>query len=149
MTLLTPYQSEALDIVLIVVNFNLVDHAVLNNQLLTAQAFVTCAATQSATFLISYRIYVVSKQSIPEGSRRRIRRTLDILLQSAAVYSVVAIGKAVTDVIPQTPHDIIALFPAANYIGTLFNFISVGHDPISVFRALTFSFNSRVLHQQY
>ncbi|PPR03016.1 hypothetical protein CVT26_004543 [Gymnopilus dilepis] len=94
------------------------------NRLLAVQAFITFATTLSSTSLIAYRIYTTSKNDIPRSSKRLLHHILEILVQSAAVYSLMAIAQAVSSVIPQTASNAASWDAAEIYTSILFTFIS-------------------------
>lgn len=70
---------------------------------LTAAAFfITFATTLVTTLLISYRIHSFSRQDddLPRSSSTRIKHIIEILVQSAALYSMVAIAGAIISIVP-------------------------------------------------
>ncbi|PPQ97828.1 hypothetical protein CVT26_012929 [Gymnopilus dilepis] len=93
------------------------------NRLLAAQAFATFATTLSSTTLIAYRIYTTTRE-IPGSSKRLLSRIVEILVQSAAAYSLVVIAWAISNVVPQTVSNEVSFEAAGDYSYTLFNFVS-------------------------
>ncbi|KDR69171.1 hypothetical protein GALMADRAFT_145576 [Galerina marginata CBS 339.88] len=71
-----------------------VQDVVTTNSLLFAGYFVSFATSLMATLLIAYRVYSVSKQGT--GSAQRFRRIIEIMVQTAAVYSLALLGIAPT-----------------------------------------------------
>ncbi|PPR01560.1 LOW QUALITY PROTEIN: hypothetical protein CVT26_013344 [Gymnopilus dilepis] len=116
---------------LVVLSFNGADHlepspsrANLINRLLAVQGFVTFATTLSSTALIAYKIYTTSKQKIPRSSKRLLTHISEIVVQSAAAYSLVAVAEAICGVLPLTASDDVSWNAATAYTGLLFLFIS-------------------------
>ncbi|KAF8869918.1 hypothetical protein CPB84DRAFT_1855922 [Gymnopilus junonius] len=64
------------------------------NKLLGSSLFVTFATTLVSTTLIAYRIHSVSKENVIQGTRRRVNHVIEILVQSAAVYSLASFAIA-------------------------------------------------------
>ena len=97
------------------------------DQLIGTQAFLTFVTTLLATLLIAYRIYTTPTwdQEQPDGSKKRIKQILEILTQSAVVYSLAAFAQAVIFVVPSNPGNFIPLIAAQDFMGVLFIFISV------------------------
>ena len=98
--------------------------------LLAAQSFITFATTLSATLLIAYRIYSTSKENMFGTTKRRVRKITEILVESAAIYSLAAVAQALTIVLPGTPNTELALDVASEYTSIIFLFVSVS-IPIS------------------
>ncbi|PPR06327.1 hypothetical protein CVT26_004658, partial [Gymnopilus dilepis] len=92
------------------------------NQLIAAQAFLTFATTVASTTLIAYRIFTTTRE-IPGSSKRLLVRILEILVQSAATYSLVAIANAISAVVPQTASNEVSWLATNDYTSVLFNFI--------------------------
>lgn len=91
--------------------------------LIAAGLFVTLATTLATILLISYRILSFSKYVPSHGSTTRFRYIIDILIQSAAVYSVSTISLAVASIICYSGS--VALQEARNYTSTLYLFTAV------------------------
>ncbi|PPQ75477.1 hypothetical protein CVT26_015960 [Gymnopilus dilepis] len=89
--------------------------------LLGVSLFMTLATTVTATLLIAYRIRSLSSKDFPHRSSTRFGHVLEILLQSAAIYSVAALPIAIASVIPY-PEDITVLFILQNYLWSFYVF---------------------------
>ena len=61
---------------------------------------MTLATTLLTTLLISYRVYTVSRDSLKCGSATRFSQIVELLVQSAALYSVATLAYAIASVIP-------------------------------------------------
>ena len=96
------------------------------DHLIAVQAFIVFATTLSSTTLIAYRIHVVSTRDIPGNSKRLLKHILEILVQSAAAYSLVAIAQAISGVVPQPANQGAWWASLALYTSLMFNFVSVG-----------------------
>ena len=72
------------------------------NHLIAAQTFITLATTVTSTLLIAYRLYTVSKQEIRQNSRTLIQHIIEIVVHSAAAYSLAAAAQAIILIIPAT-----------------------------------------------
>ncbi|PPQ69932.1 hypothetical protein CVT26_013257 [Gymnopilus dilepis] len=94
------------------------------SHLIAAQSFVTCATTLSSTTIIAYRIYTTSKREISGRSNRLLMHVLEILVQSAAAYSLVAVAEAISSVVPQSGSTAPSWYASAAYTSLLFIFIS-------------------------
>ena len=75
------------------------------NHLLVSGYFSTCSSTISSTLLIIYRIYN-SLSNEDNHSKKRFLHVVDVLVQSAAVYSLASIVAAIGGVILVTSKDI-------------------------------------------
>ncbi|PPQ75261.1 hypothetical protein CVT26_014795 [Gymnopilus dilepis] len=62
--------------------------------------FLTLATTLLTTLLISYRVYMVCRDSLKCGSATRFSQIIELLVQSAALYSVATLAYAIASVIP-------------------------------------------------
>ncbi|PPQ82150.1 hypothetical protein CVT26_008768 [Gymnopilus dilepis] len=96
------------------------------NRLLAVQAFVTFATTFSSTTLIAHRIHTTMRD-IPRTSKRLLGHILEILVQSAAAYSLVAIAQS-------TASNQAAWIAADDYISSLFFFTSAVSPTVLVAR---------------
>ncbi|KAF8894194.1 hypothetical protein CPB84DRAFT_1825940 [Gymnopilus junonius] len=94
------------------------------NTVLGVATFMTLATTLVATLLISYRIHSVAKQDLPRSSRSRFNHIIEILVQSAAVYSVVTLASAITVVVPLTENNVAQVFTAETYVSAIYAFTS-------------------------
>ncbi|PPR04276.1 hypothetical protein CVT26_004066 [Gymnopilus dilepis] len=97
---------------------------VLVDNLIAAQSFMTSATTLTATILIAYRIYSASKENVFGSTRKRLSKIMEVLVESAAVYSLAAVAQAVALVIPETYSNEIVVDLASAYTSILFIFIS-------------------------
>lgn len=86
---------------------------------------MTFATTFVTTILIAYRIHSVSKQDVLQGSRTRFNHILEILVQSAAVYSLVALAYAIVGFIPFTANNFSVRNALNEYLGPFYGFIGV------------------------
>ena len=97
------------------------------NSLLTSGYFLSLSCTISSTLLIVYRIYnSFSHQS--NHSKKRFLHIVDVLVQSAAVYSLALLVSAIAAVVLITSENYATLpmFAALDYEGlALLFFISV------------------------
>lgn len=62
--------------------------------------FTTSALTLVTTVLIVYRIHSVSQPDILKSRRTSYKKIIDLLIQSAAAYSLVAFIYAISSIIP-------------------------------------------------
>ncbi|PPQ73194.1 hypothetical protein CVT26_014799 [Gymnopilus dilepis] len=109
--------------------------ALLNN-LIAASFFITCATTLITTILISYRIYSMSRSILPKNSRMRFDHIVDILIQSAAVYTLSAIAFAIPAIFPDSDSNLTGLQAARMYRWTIFNFTAGAAPTIMVARVI-------------
>lgn len=72
--------------------------------------FTTSALTMITTALIVYRIHSVSQPNLVKYPRSSYRRITDLLVQSAAAYSLVALIYAISSIIPGS-----AAFPSTEH----------------------------------
>lgn len=89
--------------------------------LIGASLFVTFTTTIVSTVLIAYRIHTL------QGSRKRFKHILEILVQSAAAYSVAEVAYAIVLVVhfPINRHHIESWLAAYDYLGPFYFFIAV------------------------
>ena len=96
------------------------------DELVAAQTFITFATTITSSLLISYRIYTLGgyTENIPKktNSRRLCKQVVEVLLQSSAAYSLVALVDGILLVLPSDSYSLIA---TQSYTDHLFVFISV------------------------
>ncbi|KAF8886672.1 hypothetical protein CPB84DRAFT_1537540 [Gymnopilus junonius] len=88
--------------------------------------FMDLAITLSTTVLISYRINSFAKRNPFPESRSRFKRIVEILVQSAAAYSIVIIVYAITTIIPI---DTLESINAARSYISIFYFSTAGIAP--------------------
>ena len=97
------------------------------NSLVASGTFLSLFCTISSTLLIVYRIYnSVSNQD--NHSKKRYLHIVDVLVQSAAVYSLVLLAAAITTVILVTSEDDVTLsmYAVQSYVtSTILYFVSV------------------------
>ncbi|KAF8879994.1 hypothetical protein CPB84DRAFT_1828334 [Gymnopilus junonius] len=105
------------------------------NKLLGASSFINLGATLSATLLISYRIYAVSKEDLQKSSRKLFQQVLEILVQSATAYVIVTLGYSISVVISYTPSNAAYVFAAQTYTYHFFIFIAGVAPAIMVAKA--------------
>jgi len=72
----------------------------MDNAVIATQTFLSVAASLVTTFLIVFRIHSMSKEN--GGSGQRFKHILDIVVQSAAVYSLAILGEAIKFGLPET-----------------------------------------------
>ncbi|KAF8886673.1 hypothetical protein CPB84DRAFT_1850022 [Gymnopilus junonius] len=97
--------------------------------------FLDLASTLATTILISYRINSFAKRNPFRNSRSRFKRIVEILVQSAAAYSLVIIAYAIASIIPT---DTLESVNAARSYTSIFYFFTAGIAPtIMVARVLT------------
>ncbi|KAF8886623.1 hypothetical protein CPB84DRAFT_1850084 [Gymnopilus junonius] len=120
------------------------NQAIIFNRLIAAGLFMTLVTSVVTTLLISYRIYSVAgtKDALP-GSKRRFKHVVEILTESAAVYSVVAIMLAVVTIIPQTSNAFAPLLGAQDMISILFVF-TAGCAPTIMVARVALATDSKV-----
>lgn len=97
------------------------------DNLLSAAYFITAITTLMASLLIAYRINPASKEAVlnHSGSRKTFMRIVEITVQSAIVYSIVALINAISGVIPSTDANSLTVFNLENWTITVFAAISV------------------------
>lgn len=80
--------------------------------------------TVVTTFLIGYRIHKVAVMS---GSRakRRFSHVVAMIVESAAIYSLILIGPAIIDLLPMSPRNLNWLMIAQYYIQPFTNMVAV------------------------
>ncbi|KAF8894196.1 hypothetical protein CPB84DRAFT_1304620 [Gymnopilus junonius] len=102
------------------------------NMLTGASLFTTFATSTVAAVLISYRIYFTAKQnSALLGSRSQIRyhHILEVLLQSAAAYSLITLAYAIVSVYPSNINNITIITAVNGYLAPFYFFIAVQSSP--------------------
>ena len=107
-----------------------------NNRLVAAGEFTTLAVTLLATFLIAYRICSTSKRNALSRRKPRFHKTLEIILQSAAIHSLALVTSALLSAIPQTQSNNWPIFNAGNYAGIVLHSTTVCQSKY-YFRLLT------------
>lgn len=95
------------------------------NNLLSAALFMTFASTMSSTILIAYRIYSVSRHSVLKETNKRFNGVVELLIQSAAAYSLVSLLYAVEFVVPLTASNLGTTFPLESYTDVFYSFVAV------------------------
>ena len=101
--------------------------AMILNILYTAGYFSSSSCTISSTLLIVYRIYN-SLSNRDNHSKKRFMHIVDVLVQSAAVYSLTLIFAAITEVVLITSGNFatLSMFAVLDYgIGIILPFVSV------------------------
>ena len=98
------------------------------DKLTSAAFFMTFGATLLSTVLIAYQIYSVTRRDPRKGTTRPYTDIAEVLVQSAAAYSLVALLNALTDIIPANDTNATALFCAESYSGAPLLIIAV-RDP--------------------
>ncbi|KAH9475578.1 hypothetical protein JR316_0012695 [Psilocybe cubensis] len=90
----------------------------ISNDIQSATFFMSFATSVSTTGLIAYQIYASSRNI--NGTRKRFLHILEIIIQSAAVYSAVLLVAAVSGAIPDGDSwPTTAVFALANYSSAL------------------------------
>lgn len=96
------------------------------NELISAALFTTFACTLSTTLLIIYRLYPIANRDRGiNTSAQRFKHIVDILIQSAALYSLAALAYAISSVLPLDNTQNTALVSAQIYSSSLFLFVAV------------------------
>ena len=98
----------------------------IQDDLLASGYFSSFACTISSTCSIVYRIYnSVSNQD--NHSKKRFMHIVDVLVQSAAVYSVALMVSAIATLLLVTTggDNTLSLFAVINYNGNILYFVSV------------------------
>lgn len=93
------------------------------NKLIGAIFLLAFATTLITTLLISYRIHSFFKEDLSNGFRSRFKHVVEILIQSAAAYSVVTIAFAVVSIIPTETS--VPVLDARSYTSSLYFFTAV------------------------
>ena len=97
------------------------------NDFIASGYFLSFACTISTTLIIVYRIYnSISNQE--HHSKKRFIHIVDVLVQSAAVYSLTLMVAAIVAVVLATARDIatVSMYAVLNYEGTaILAFVSV------------------------
>ncbi|KJA15918.1 hypothetical protein HYPSUDRAFT_333942 [Hypholoma sublateritium FD-334 SS-4] len=88
------------------------------NRLNSAGLFTTLAVTLWTTVLIAYRIYSAARQTL-SGTKTHFYNILEIIIQSAFIYSLALVTNAVLSAIPQNDANSLTLFTAENYVGVI------------------------------
>lgn len=99
--------------------------ATTHNHIASAGLFMTLAATLWTTILIAYRIYSASKHNSLNQAKPRFYNILEIIMQSAFIYSLALVTSALLEAIPQNESNVWPLFKAAFYIGSILHAITV------------------------
>ncbi|KJA17210.1 hypothetical protein HYPSUDRAFT_206380 [Hypholoma sublateritium FD-334 SS-4] len=89
---------------------------------------MTFGVTMLTTVLIAYQIYSVIYRDTRKGPTRTFKDIADVLVQSAAAYSLVALWNAVMAIIPQGDTNETLFFSAENYMSALL-LITAGMAP--------------------
>ncbi|KDR68633.1 hypothetical protein GALMADRAFT_1038219 [Galerina marginata CBS 339.88] len=106
------------------------------NNLFSAALFTTVSTTLVTTVLIAYRIYSVAHQNGQDFFKKSFKNILDLLVQSAAAYSILSILYAVCGVTPlKDPNiNLPKIFPLEVYMGLLYSFTAGVSPTIMVAR---------------
>ena len=96
-----------------------------NNHLCSAGQFLTLAVTLWTTFLIVYRIHFTSKHDVLNRGQPRFYKVLEIILQSAAIYSVALVVNALQQAIPRDQSNVWPLLTLDNYAGSILHTTTV------------------------
>lgn len=92
--------------------------ATLNN-LISAAFFTTFVVTLLTTVLIAYQIYSFTRRNPRKGITQTFKDIAEVLVQSAAAYSLVVLWGAIMGVIPQADINETAWFVVDNYAGAV------------------------------
>ncbi|KJA18640.1 hypothetical protein HYPSUDRAFT_44996 [Hypholoma sublateritium FD-334 SS-4] len=94
------------------------------NNLLSATAFMTLASTLWTTILIAYRIYSVSKHNPSRRGSAPFKKILEIIGQSAVLYSLGSLMYAITGIITPNSSNIWTFSGLVYYSNVLFPIIA-------------------------
>lgn len=119
--------SIAIYIALIVLDINNLTEAesIIINRLFASGAFMTFATTIISTFLIVYRIYLVSHQDFQSRSKYSFNTIIELAVQSAAVYAANAFVFAVAQLLVARPVVQLSFIVMEQYTLTLLSALSV------------------------
>lgn len=126
--------SAALDLSLIIIlaknNLTPTSNSVVTlcNRLVGAAFFMTLASTLLTTVLIAFRIYSASRNSALTSARTPYKKVIDIIVQSALLYSLASLALAITIVIPWTASNFEVLNRAEDYVSCFTPFIAVSQS---------------------
>ncbi|KJA17199.1 hypothetical protein HYPSUDRAFT_206371 [Hypholoma sublateritium FD-334 SS-4] len=87
------------------------------DKLTSSALFMTSGATLLTTALIAYQIYSVTRRDPRKGATKPYKDIAEVLVQSAAAYSLVTLLNALTDIIPVNDTNATALLYAGDYSG--------------------------------
>lgn len=110
-----------------------VNTQIILDKLSSAALFMTFSATLLTTVLIAYQIYSVIRLDPRKGTTRPYSAIAEVLVQSAAAYSLMVLWIAVVGIIPQNNTNGTALFCASNYAGPLLLVTAVRVRPLSIY----------------
>ena len=96
-----------------------VDGIAKTNYFIGATYLVSLLLTAVTTFLIAYRIYSSTKDISASKSKTRFNRILEILLQSAVLYTVSLLGYVVLSFVQQSSSNRQTLNRATLFAGTV------------------------------
>ena len=88
---------------------------------------LSAATTLVTTVSIAYRINNFCQEDLLNGSLSRYKHVVDILIQSAVVYSAASAVFAIVSIIPKGSS--VVLYNARNYTSTLYIFTAVSFFP--------------------
>lgn len=95
-------------------------------QILVATSFfITFATTLASTTFIAYRIHALSRHGVQRSTRKRVKYIIEMLVQSAAAYSMTSFGYAVLTVLPETVNNYVVINAANLYLSAFYFFIAV------------------------
>lgn len=95
------------------------------DDLLHAALFTTLATNLVTTLLISYRIHSFTDQNILRGSKARFKHIHEILMQSAAAYTIFTLAYTISTFIPFTTNNTLLLLTIEGYMATFYVFTAV------------------------
>ena len=98
------------------------------NDLFGSGLFSSFSCTISSTLLIVYRIYNSLSRDTSNHSKKRFMHVVDVLVQSAAAYSIAILITAIVDLFPSPGSDTMTLsmFAVLNYeCAAILYFVSV------------------------
>lgn len=72
---------------ILILNPHWVDGGVFQHHIVVATFYMSLAATLLTTFLIAERIHSVTREQSPSRTKRQLTNVMELLIQSAAAYS--------------------------------------------------------------
>lgn len=90
----------------------------------SAGLFTVMAVTLWTTTLIAYRIYSLSN-NVLNREKSRLYKILELITQSASIYSLALIADAVLGTIPQKQSNVWILSMVSSYVGVIVSAITV------------------------
>ena len=105
------------------------------NQLIGASFLFTASITITTTLMIAYRVYSFAQKGPITGSTSRLKHVIEIVTQSAVLYTLTATLNAVLALFPDS--DSAVLEAARNYTYDFFLFSAVSSEDLRCFSTAT------------